>query len=181
MKDIIIGTHLWFARVGATVDEETVSAAAMPDPATTLAEWLKLGSVEQWEPRLEQTKVTRRAPKTGGGKYVDRKEFILGSSLTHAFGIQEFGVLEFELLANAAEVDSETGEYVPNTRTEGIEGWAHRKSYDQNGDLIDVSTAFVSVTMDSFQFAENLNPHTLMMKVIDNALNEGVIANLTPA
>lgn len=181
MKDIIIGSHLWFARVGSTVDGDPVTSAAMPDPATTLGDWLRLGSVEQWEPKLEQQKITRRAPTSGGGKYVDRKEFILGSSLTHAFAIQEFGVLEFELLANAASVDSGTGEYVPNTRTEGIEGWAHRKSYDQNGDLIDVSTTFVSVTMDSFQFAENLNPHTLMMKVIDNALNEGVIANLTPA
>lgn len=176
MKDLIIGSHAWFARVGSTVNASPVVSTALPDFAATKADWTQLGSIEQWEPRLEQTKVTRRAPVAGGGKYEDRKEFILDSRLVHAFGIQQFGELEFELLSNADGVT--TGAYVPNSRSEGIEGWLHRDSYDQAGNLIDTSDTWVSLTMDSFQFGENLNPHTLMARVLGNVLNEGTLSNL---
>lgn len=177
MKDIIIGSHAWFARVGSTVDGSPVVSTALPVFATTKADWTQLGSIEQWEPKIEQNKVTRRAPVAGGGKYEDRKEFILDSKLTHAFAIQQFGELEFELLSNADGLTA--GAYVPNSRSEGIEGWLHRDSFDQSGNLIDTSDTWVSLTMESFQFGENLNPHTLMAKVLGNVLNVGTIANLS--
>lgn len=177
MKDIILGSHAWFARKGSTVDGTPVVSTALPDFAATKEDWTELGSIEQWEPKMEQTKFTRRAPVAGGGKYEDRKEFILDSKLTHAFLIQQFGELEFELLSNADGLTA--GAYVPNSRAEGIEGWLHREASDQNGDLIDTSDTWVSLTMESFQFAENLNPHTLMAKVLGNVLNAGIISNLS--
>jgi|APGre2960657404_1045060.scaffolds.fasta_scaffold00544_5 hypothetical protein len=177
MKDIIIGSHAWFAREGSTVGASPVVSTALPVFASTEADWTQLGSIEQWEPQIEQTKVTRRAPVTGGGKYEDRKEFILDSKLVHAFAIQQFGELEFELLSNADGVTA--GAYVPNSRSEAIEGWLHREAYEQDGDLIDTSDTWVSLTMDSFQFAENLNPHTLMARVLGNVLNEGTLSNLS--
>jgi hypothetical protein len=177
MKDIIIGSHAWFAREGSLVDGDAVVSTALPNFTTTKADWTQLGAIEQWEPRMEQNKVIRRSPVAGGGKYEDRKEFILDSRLTHAFAIQQFGELEFEILANADGLTA--GAYVPNSRAEGIEGWLHRESYDQNGDLIDTSDTWVSLTMESFQFGENLNPHSLMARVLGNELNEGTIDNLS--
>lgn len=178
MKDLILGSNIWFAREGSTVDAVVVTSAALPVFATTKADWTKLGSVEQWEPKREQTVVKRRAAPEGFGKYQVRKVFQLSSALTHAFGLQEFTKTEFEILLNAASVDPGTGAYVPNSRGQQIEGWLHLESYDHEDNIIVSEDAWVSLSVESFQFGENLNPHTLMAEVLVNSLNAGFITNL---
>jgi len=167
MKDLILGANVWFARLGSTVNSAAVVPTVLPVFSTTKADWTKLGSVEQWE-----------AP-AGFGKYQTRKIFQLGSTLTHAFGLQEFRRLEFELLLNAASVHVSTGAYVPNSRGTQMEGWMHVENYDQEDVKILEEDAWVSLSIDSFQFGENLNPHTVMAEVLFNSLNAGVITNLT--
>ncbi len=179
MKDLIIGSNIWFARLGSTVGGSPVVSTTLPVFTSTKADWQKLGSVEQWEPRREQNIVKRRAAPEGKGKYQVRKVFQLGSTLMHAFGLQEFRRTEFEILLNAASVNSSTGVYVPNSRGEQIEGWLHMENYDQTDTVILVEDCWVSLSMDSFQFGENLNPHTLMAEVLVNSLNLGTLSNLT--
>jgi hypothetical protein len=179
MKDLILGANVWFARLGSTVNSAAVVPTVLPVFSTTKADWTKLGSVEQWEPRREQNLVKRRAAPAGFGKYQTRKIFQLGSTLTHAFGLQEFRRLEFELLLNAASVHVSTGAYVPNSRGTQMEGWMHVENYDQEDVKILEEDAWVSLSIDSFQFGENLNPHTVMAEVLFNSLNAGVITNLT--
>jgi hypothetical protein len=179
MKDLILGANIWFARVGSSVNSTTVSAASLPVFSSTKADWLKLGSVEQWEPQREQNIVKRRAAPEGKGKFQTRKIFQLGSTLMHAFGLQEFRLLEFEMLLNAASINSSTGAYVPNSRGSQIEGWLHLENYDQDDNKIIEEDSWVSLSVQPFQFGENLNPHTLMAEVLNNSLNAGKVLNLT--
>lgn len=179
MKDLILGANIWFARLNSTVNAVTVSPAALPVFASTKADWTKLGSVEQWEPQREQNLIKRRAAPEGKGKYQTRKIFQLGSTLMHAFGLQEFRKLEFEMLLNAAEIDASTGVYVPNSRGSQIEGWLHLENYDQHDVKIIEEDSWVSLSIQQFQFGENLNPHTLMAEVLVNSLNAGKVLNIT--
>lgn len=179
MKDLILGSNIWFARLGSTVGGSPVVATALPVFSSTKADWAKLGSVEQWEPRREQNLVKRRAAPEGKGKYQTRKIFQLGSTLTHAFGLQEFKRLEFEILLNAESIHASTGAYVPNSRGTQMEGWLHLENYDQGDVKIIEEDSWVSLSIESFQFGENLNPHTLMAEVLINSLNAGNLTNLT--
>ena len=179
MKDLILGANVWFARLGSTVGGSAVVAGTLPVFSSTKADWTKLGSVEQWEPRREQTIVRRRAAPEGKGKYQVRKVFQLGSGLTHALGLQEFRRLEFEILLNAASIHASTGAYVPNSRGSQMESWLHLENYDQDDNLIVSEDAWVSLSIEAFTFGETLNPHTLMAEVLSNSLNAGALSNLT--
>lgn len=185
LRDLIIGSNIWFIRDGTVIAGEDpdpgtiVSPDVQPAFATTKEHWLKLGSVENWEPRTTTEWVSRRAAPEGKGKYQTRIRLPLSSSLTHAFGLQEFSELDFELLLNAATIDSSTGEYVPNSRGEALVGWIHIEGFNQ-GDLEIINeTSWVQLSKEAFQFGENLNPHTLMAEVLYNELNEGKISNLS--
>lgn len=178
MKDLILGANVWFIPNGTMISGDPVTSAALPVFSSTKASWFKLGSVEQWEPRREQNIVKRRAAPVGKGKYQTRKIFQLGSTLTHALGLQEFSRLEFELLLNTT-INPSNGEYVPNSRGSQPEGWLHLENYDQDDLKILEEDAWVSLSVDSFQFGEALNPHTLMAEVLVNSLNKGILTNLT--
>jgi hypothetical protein len=181
MLDLIIGSHAWFARKGTTVDSVVVSSAALPVHASTVADWVKFPSIAQWQPKIDKTEVKLRAPITGGGKYGLRKTMLINSTLTHAFQLQEFSALEFELLFGAASINSGSGAFVPNSRTENIEGWVHVKNYNQDNEIIAVSDFWASISVEPFQFGEKIEPHALMAEVIANTLNAGVltVANLS--
>ncbi|MBK1884884.1 hypothetical protein JIN85_20910, partial [Luteolibacter pohnpeiensis] len=175
MKDLVLGSHLWFARLGSTIDGTVVTESAVPIFATTKAEWLKLPSCEQWEPRPPSNFVSRRAPGTGTGTYGVRTRIPLGGDdFTHAFNVQEFGKLDFELLLNAASVDQATGAYVTNTKVEPVVGWLHRQAL-HGETIIDEADELVQLTSEAFQFGENLNPHALIATVLNNTLNAGKI------
>ena len=178
LKDIILGSNIWFAREGTTVGGVVVSASALPVFSSTKADWLKLGSVEHWDPKPTNTYVDRRAAPAGHGKYQTRARILLSSKLAHAFAIQEFCALEFELLLNAASVAPTTGAYTPNSRGAALVGWLHLENYDQN----DVKTldddSWVQLGMESYQFGEKLDPHTLMAEVLYNSLNAGHLTGL---
>lgn len=177
MKDLIIGSNIWFARLGSTVDSNPVVSTALPVFASTKADWMKLGSVEQWEPQREENVIRRRAAPEGKGKYQTRKIFQLGTTLMHAFGLQEFRRMEFEMLLNAASINASTGVYVPNSKGSRIEGWLHLENYDQDDNKILEEDSWVSLSIQPFQFGENLNPHTLMAEVLVNSLNLGTFSN----
>jgi len=178
MKDLLLGTHIYFARKGSTVDGDTVSASARPDFVGNEADIPKLGSVVQWEPKRDKTQVKLRSPKLNGGGYELRKTFNLSNELTHAFSLQEFSKIEFEILLNAAAIAPTTGAYVPNSRTEEIEGWLYLIANDQDQLKIVDEGSWVSLSMDSYQFKEGLDPHALMASVLGNSLNAGTLTNL---
>lgn len=176
LKDIILGSHIWFAREGATVDSAAVVSTTLPVFASTKADWLKLGCVEQFEPTVTRNSVKRRCPGANAGKYGVRAEILLSSDLTLNFGLQEFNEINFELLFNSEEPSS--GAFVPNAAGVLIEGWLHIDAYDQADDKIIDLDAWCSLKQDSYQFGENLNPHTLIAEVLNNSLNAGTFTNV---
>lgn len=178
LKDIILGSNIWFAREGSTVGGIVVSPSALPVFSSTKADWLKLGSVEHWDPKSTRTWVDRRAAPAGKGKYQTRTRIPLSSKLSHAFALQEFSALEFELLLNAASIHSTTGAYVPNSAGAPLVGWLHLENYDQNDVKILDDDSWVQLGMESYQFGEKLDPHTLMAEVLYNSLNAGHLTGL---
>ena len=179
LKDIILGSNIWFAREGATVGGSAVVSTALPVFSSTKADWLKLGCVEHWDPKPQMTWVDRRAAPEGKGKYQTRTRIPLSSRLTHAFGLQQFEKLEFELLLNAASIHATTGVYVPNSRGVPLVGWLHLENYDQGDVKIIDEDTWCALTMDSYQFAEKLDPHTLMAEVLSNSLNHGTLTGMS--
>ncbi|MEM1083221.1 MAG: hypothetical protein AAGI48_03795 [Verrucomicrobiota bacterium] len=178
LKDLIVGSHIWFAREGSTVDSTAVVSTALPVFATTKADWLQLGCVEQFEPNVSRNSVKRRCPQADGGKYGVRKEIVISSDLTLNFGLQEMEELNLELLFNSNTPDPGDGSFVPNAQGSLIEGWLHLDSYDQDNVKIVDLDAWVSLKQDSYQFGENLNPHTLIAEVLNNSLNNGNFTNI---
>lgn len=176
LKDVILGSHIWFAREGSTVNSLAVVSTTLPVFASTKADWLQLGSVEQFEPRKTQTNVERRAPITNGGRYELRKKIPLQSKLLLAFGVQEFNMINFEMLFGANEPSS--GVFTPNSRRELITGWLHLDAYDQENDKIINLDAWCELDQEPFQFGENLNPHALVAEVLGNTLNSGIFTNI---
>jgi len=179
LKDIILGSNIWFAREGTTVGGVVVSASALPVFSSTKADWQKLGSVEHWDPKTANTYVDRRAAPAGTGKYQTRARLLLSSKLSHAFSLQEFSALEFELLLNAASIAPSTGAYTPNSRGSALVGWLHLENYDQNNVKILDDDSWVQLDVQSYSFGEKLDPHTLMAEVLYNSLNAGHLTGMS--
>jgi hypothetical protein len=87
MKDLILGSHLLFAREGETIDGNVVSPTYKPDTDPE-ANYTRFPTVEAWEPKIARNMVTRRAPSPG--QYQTRKKIQISSTITHAFSLQEF-------------------------------------------------------------------------------------------
>lgn len=179
LKDLVIGSNIWFARLGSTVASATVVSTALPVWSSSKADWTKLGSVTHWEPKTNITWVDLRAAPSTKGKYQLRKRLPLNSRLIHNFALQEFEKLEFELLLNAATIDASTGVYVPNSRGGTLEGWLHLDCYQQDDVKILDEDSWVQLSMDSYQFAEKLEPHALVAEVLLNSLNHGTLSGMT--
>jgi len=179
LKDIILGSHLWFARDGATIDATTVDKDTLPVFSSTKAEWLALGSVEEFEPQHTKNMIKRRAPITDGGRYETRVKIPLESELMLAFSLQEFEQINFEMLFGADGIDAGDGSFVPNSRRTQIIGWLHLDAYDQENDQIVELDAWCELDQQPFRFGENLNTHALTAEVLGNSLNSGILTNLS--
>lgn len=176
MKDLIIGSHLSFAREGELIDSITVAVDAKPDndPAEN---YTKLGCVEQYEPQTSRDIIERRCPKAGGGRYRTRKRIPVNQRMTLNFSMQEWDEMTLvELLHNADKPNA--GAFVPNSRDEMVRGWLHIQNYDQNDNLILDQYVWVELTIESYQFGEQLEPYALVAEVLESDLNSGDVTNL---
>jgi hypothetical protein len=180
MKDLILGVHLWFARDGETIDGDVVDAATLPDFATTNDEWLKLPSVEGFEPRFKNQVIKRRSPVAGGGRFGVRKTIPISTELTYAFDVQEWDKLHMELLFGTAAIASPAGNFAPGTMIKPVAGWLYLDAFSHEDQRIIAGAVRVELTVDAFKFGENLNAHALIAEVIvGNELNEHTLTNLT--
>lgn len=175
MKDLIIGSHLFFAREGDTIDGNVVSATSKPD-TTPEENYTAFPTIEEWEPKIVRNTVTRRAPSPG--QYQTRKKIQLSSTITHMFGLQEFTQTTLaELILGGNKPVS--GVFVPGERSELLRGWWIIQGYDQANDKIVTLNIWGEATIESYKFGENLNPYALAIEQLYSAYNTGLIENLT--
>ena len=175
LKDLIIGSHVSFARAGVDVGGVIPSRTVMP---TSDADYTSLGCAEDYEPKVDKEYIERRCPKTGGGKFRTRKKIPIKHSQVMAFSMQEWSKLTLVELLHNAETPNAAGEFVPNSRDEAVEGWLHVQNYDQNDDKILDMHVYVSLDVESYKFGENLDPYALMAEVLSSELNDGLATNL---
>jgi len=175
MKDLILGSHLLFAREGATIDAITVSATSKPD-ADPESNYTRLGTVEQMEPRFTQTFIDRRAPSPG--RYRLRKRIPTNQLLVLNFSLQEWDEMALAemLLGGGTPV---AGVFVPGSRTEPVRGWWKIQAYDQVDTEILVMDVWAEGTIESYQFGEKLDAYALVLTVLQSDLNVGEVGNLT--
>lgn len=175
MKDLIIGSHLLFAREGDVIDSVTVSATGKPDTDPE-ANYTVFPTIEAWEPKITRNMVTRRAPSPG--QYQTRKKIQLSSTITHAFSLQEFTELTLaELILGGNKPVA--GVFAPGARSELLRGWWIVQGYDQANDRIITLNIWGEATIESYRFGENLNPYALVIEQLYSALNTGLAENLT--
>lgn len=175
MKDLILGSHLFFAREGDVIDSVTVAHDAKPDvdPETNFT---KLGCIEMFEPTKEGfTEIVRRCPSPG--RYADRKILQTGGTLVFNFSVQQWDEMTLaEMLFNADKPQG--GVFVPNSRREDVRGWFKIQAYDQNDQMIVAMDIWGSAKIDSYQFNEGADPYALQIRMLHSELNEGAITNL---
>lgn len=175
MKDLIIGSHLLFARAGEVIDGVTVAQEAKPD-TTPSSNYTAFPTVSDWEPRFEMETVKRRAPSPG--KYQDRANIMLSSTIEYAFSLQQFTMTTLaELILGGEEPSS--GVFVPGARSELLKGWWIVQSYDQNNDLISALNIWAEARVEPYKFGENLDDYALILTQLYSSLNTGEITNLT--
>lgn len=174
MKDLIIGSHLLFARAGTVIDGVTVGPEAKPD-TTPATNYTKLPTVQDWEPKTTRQIVKRRAPSPG--KYRDRRSITLSTSTDHAFSLQEWSEMTFaELLLGGNKPVS--GVFVPGEREELVTGWWIVQGYDQNDDLIVALNIYGEARIDGYKFGERLDPYALIITQLYSSIATGEISNL---
>lgn len=174
MKDLILGNHLLFAREGDTIDSITVSSTAKPDNDPT-NNWLKLPTVEAFEPRSERTFVDRRAPSPG--RYQTRRRIPISQRLTLNFSLQEWTEMTFaEMLLGGTR--PAMGIFEPNGTGESVRGWWQIQSFDQLNTPILVMDVWGEATIETYRFGENLDPYALVLEVLYSPLNVGEILNM---
>ena len=175
MKDLILGSHLFFAREGETIDSVVVAHDAKPDvdPETN---WTKLGCIEQFEPTRDGgSEIIRRCPSPG--RYADRKILQTGGTLVYNFSVQQWDELTLaEMLFNADQPIG--GVFVPNSRREDVRGWWKIQAYDQNDQLIIAMDIWGSAKIESYQFAEGADAYALQIRQLHSELNEGALTNV---
>lgn len=175
MKDLIIGSHLLFARAGKVIDGVTVSETAKPDGDPS-SNYIVFPTVEDYEPRFDMETLKRRAPSPG--KYQDRANIMLSSTMEHAFSLQQFTSITLaELLLGGEEPVA--GVFIPGSRSQLLKGWWLSRHYDQNNDLIFSMDIWAEARVEPYKFGENLDPYALILTQIYSELITGEITNLT--
>jgi hypothetical protein len=175
MKDLILGSHLLFAREGATIDAITVSATAKPDTDPE-SNYTRFPTIQDWEPRFTRNTVKRRAPSPG--KYQTRKNIQLGSTLIHNFSLQEFTETTFAELVLGGTTPA-AGVFVPGESTDYLRGWWIVQSYDQNDDAIVTLNIWGEASIGQYKFGESLDPYALVIEQLYSPLTTGEIENLS--
>ncbi|WP_193214800.1 hypothetical protein [Luteolibacter marinus] len=174
MKDLILGNHLLFARAGDVIDGVTVGAEARPD-TDPAANFTKLPTVEDWEPKIDRNIIKRRAPSPG--KYRDRKSIVLNQTMTHAFSLQEWTEMTFaELLLGGNKPVG--GVFVPGEREELVTGWWIVQGYAQNNQQIVALNIYGEATIGSYKFGERLDPYALVITELYSSISTGQVLNL---
>lgn len=170
LKDLLIGSHISFAREGVDVGGITPAENTRPDDGPI---YVALGCVEQYEPSFNQEFITRRCPVAGGGRYRTRKRIPISQELVHNLSMQEWNEFTFaELLLGGSTPDAQ-GVYKPGARTDTVRGWFHVTNYDQGDQLINDMFIWGEAEIASYQFGESIDPYTLQITQLANALNTG--------
>lgn len=175
MKDLILGNHLLFAREGDTIDGSVVSASYKPD-TTPEENYIKLPTVEAWEPKINRTFVTRREPSPG--IYRTRKKIPVSQTITHAFSLQEWSEMTFaEMLLGGNKPVS--GVFVTGERTDLVRGWWIVQGYDQANDKIITLNIWGEANIESYKFGEKLDPYAMIIEELYSAFNTSKVENLS--
>lgn len=175
MKDLILGSHLLFAREGETIDGFVVSPTYKPDTDPE-ANYTRFPTVEAWEPKIARNMVTRRAPSPG--QYQTRKKIQISSTITHAFSLQEFTETTLaELILGGNKPVA--GVFVPGERSDLLRGWWIVQGYDQANDKIITLNIWGEATIESYRFGEKLDTYALVIEQLYSALNTGLAENLS--
>lgn len=169
MKDLIIGSHISFAR-----ESETSTDILKPEAGVA---YTALGCVEQYDPQVTKDTVKRRCPADGGGKYSTRKNIVMNQEMEMNFSIQEWDEMTLVEILHNAETPT-AGAFVPNSRAENVRGWLHIENYDQNDEKILDMFVWCELSIDSYQFGETLDPYALRAEVLKSALNSGTVSNI---
>lgn len=175
MKDLILGTHLLFARAGDTIDGIVVSSTAKPD-TTPEENYTKVASVEDWEPMFQPKIVTRRSPTPG--RYQDRASIMTSSEMTYAISLQEWTEMTFAELCLGGNKPV-AGVFVPGSQTSLLTGWWIMQGYDQNDLPIVTLNVWAEATLKPYKFGEKLDAYALNLRQLYSSLNTGEAENLT--
>lgn len=174
-KDLMIGTHLKFARAGVEVNGVTPSA--LVKPANDADYNVELGCVEDFDIKKEVSYIEKRCPVPGGGRYRTRKKIPVGQKMKFAFSMQQWSEFTLvELLYNAKTPNA--GNFKPNDRNVDVEGWLDIKKYDQNDDLILDLQVYISPDVESYKFDEKVDPYAFVAELLHSDLNDGDLTNL---
>jgi hypothetical protein len=174
VKDLILGNNLLFARTGDVIGGVTVGPEARPD--TDPGNYTKFPTVEDWEPKISREIIKRRAPSPG--KYQDRASILLNQTIEHAFSLQEWTELTFaELLLGGNKPVA--GVFTPGERTELVTGWWLVQGYDQTNQPIVVLNVYGEARIDSYKFAEKLDPYALVITQLYSSITAGEVSNLS--
>ena len=174
LKDLLIGSHVGFAREGETIDGGVVSKNVRPDNDPT-TNYTSLGCVEQYEPSFNQEFISRRCPVEGGGRYRTRVRIPISQELIHNLALQEWDEFTFaELLLGGSKPDAQ-GDFSPGARTDTVRGWFRLANLDQKDQLINEMYIWGEAEIASYQFGESIEPYTLQITQLGNPLNTGSV------
>jgi hypothetical protein len=174
VKDLIIGSHLLFARSGKVIEGIPVGPEAMPD--TSPGNYTMFPTIENWAPKVNRNIVKRRAPSPG--KYKDRKSIVVSTSVEHAFSLQEFTETTMAELVLGGE-EPVAGVFVPGDASELLTGWWIVQAYDQSDDLIVALNVWGEARCDGYTFKEGLDPYAIIITQLASTLNTGAVTNLS--
>lgn len=152
------------------VDEETKPAGAVLD------DWNELGCIEVAQLiREAEGGDTRYCPNLTTGLWEKRKTVGRTMSLVIEMTVQEVSEFLHRVAWNAAAIDGDDGEFVPNSQPEGIyRGWLLVQQ--QNGtEIVTLCSLRVELTMpNAMQIAGRTGATPqLRLEVMGNALNVG--------
>lgn len=171
LRKLVIGSHLFFAREGAVIDEITVSRTAKPD-AEPIANWTNIGVVQDFQPKPKTESTDTYAPSPGAYRRDD--EVVTSRALDLSFSLVEVSPLFFESILMAGGAIAAA--YNPASGTGRIRGWFKCQQYSQDDDLINVLDVYGAATFESEKQGNKLIIPTLNLKVLYSTLQTG---NLT--
>ena len=173
VNPLIIGSQLFFARSGATIDGNVVSATSKPDTTPT-TNWTNIGRVLSAtpQPKLEEEAII--APSPGAYRRADILTKTVALDLE--FQLTDVSELFFEmlLLANGGTTGI-TADYQPLSGLGEIRGWFKCQQYDQSNTLRNVFDVWARAKVNAQKMDNNIIKSTMVVNVFDNALNTGTL------
>jgi len=179
---IIPGNHVYFARAGATIDAETVSATSKPDTDPE-ANWTNLGEVESADINLTEEEVEHWKSAPGKKRLND---VLLGKvDLQIDVVISELSAFAFEQIFGTALINvAGGGAFVPTGRTAFTKGWFKFQQYDsldQNLTIMDIWARAKLSGNVSFGDPDTIVNLPLNIRMLYSTLSSGSLANVPDA